>query len=89
METLNPNPLFCGGEQPWHEQFCQNPSARAEWHLAGIIDGVLYHWGRTHPRDGGPGDHDDADSETDRAIPDDDIGSLANCSFGPSQPSSL
>ena len=43
-----------------------NFSARAESLFAGIIDRVLHHWG-------GPGDHDLADSETDTAIPDDDI----------------
>ena len=31
--------------------------------------------------DGGIGDHDHADSETDTAVPDDDIASLASCSF--------
>ena len=43
------------------------------------------------PLDGGPGDHDHADSETDTAIPDDDddIASLASCSFESLQPSSL
>ena len=38
--------LSCDGEQPWHVQFCQpNPSARAEWLFAGIIDRALHHWG--------------------------------------------
>ena len=42
-----------------------NPWARAEWLLAGIIDRVLHHWGHVPPLDGGPGDQDHADSETD------------------------
>ena len=43
------------------------------------------------PLDGGPGDHDHADTETDTAIPDDDddIASLASCSLESLQPSSL
>ena len=68
-----------------------DPSARAEWPLAGIIDRALHHWRRVSPLDGGPGDHDHADSQTDTAIPDDDddIASLASCSFESLQPSSL
>ena len=53
----------CAGGEPWHAQFSQNPSVRAEWLFAGIIDRAL---------DGGPGDHDLDDFETDTAIPDDD-----------------
>ena len=49
-----------------------NPSARTEWLLACIIDRALHRWGHVPPLDGGPGDHDHADSETDTAIPDDD-----------------
>ena len=36
--------------------------------LAGIIDRALHHWGHVSPLDGGNGD-DDADTETDTAIP--------------------
>ena len=65
-----------------------NPSARAEWLLfAGIFDGAVHHWGRVPALDGGSGDHDHADSETDTAIADDDdIASLASCSFESVQP---
>ena len=55
-----------------------SPSARAEWHVAGIIDGALHHWEHVSSLDGGPRDHDHADSGTDTAIPDDDIASLAS-----------
>ena len=44
-----------------------NPSARADWLFAGIIDRALNHWGHVPPLDGGPGDHDLADSDTDTA----------------------
>ena len=58
-----------------------NPSARAEWLLAGLIDRSLSHWARTSSLDGGGGD-DDTDTGTDTAIPDDDddddIASLAS-----------
>ena len=59
-----------------------NPSARAEWLFAGIIDRALHHWGHVPALDGGPGDHLD-DFETDTAIPDDDddIVSLASCTY--------
>ena len=68
-----------------------NLSSRAEWLFAGIVDGALHHWGHVPPLDGGPGDHDHADSETDTAIPDDDddTASLASCSLESVQPSSL
>ena len=57
-----------------------NPSARAEWLVAGFIDRALHHWGHVLPLDGGLGDHDHADPETVTAIPDDDnIASLASC----------
>ena len=58
-----------------------NPSARAEWLFAGIIDRALHHWGHVPALDGGLGDHDLDDFETDTAIPDDDddIDSLASC----------
>ena len=32
-----------------------NPSARAEWLFAGIIDRALHHWGHVPALDGGPG----------------------------------
>ena len=41
-----------------------NPSARAEWLFAGIIDRALHHWGHV------PADIDDF--ETDTATPDGD-----------------
>ena len=66
-----------------------NPSARAEWLLAGINDRALHHWGYDTPPDGGPGDHDHAESETDTAIPDDDVATLASQSFESLQPSNL
>ena len=54
------------------------PSARAEWLFAGIIDSALHHWGHVPALHSVPRDHDLADSETDTAIPDDDIVSLAS-----------
>ena len=62
--------------------FLPNPSAQAEWLLAGIIEPCII--GDMLPLDGGPGDHDHADSADD-----DDIASLASCSFESVQPSSL
>ena len=46
----------------------------------GIIDRALHHRDHVHPLDGGSGDTDQGDSETDTAIPDDDddIVSLAS-----------
>ena len=60
-----------------------NPSARAEWQFAGIIDRDLHQWGHVPALDGGPGDHDLDDFETDTAKPDDDddILSLASCTY--------
>ena len=51
----------------------------------------LRHWRQVLRLDGGPGDRDHADSGTDTAIPDDDddIVSLASCSFVSVQPSGL
>ena len=68
-----------------------NPSARAEWLLAGVIDRALHHWGHVPPLDDGTGDHDHPDSETDTATPDDDddIASLASQPSVSVQPSSL
>ena len=70
-----------------------NPSARAEWLLASIIDRALNHIGHVPPLDGGTGDNDHADSETVTAIPDDDddhdIASLASHPSVSVQPSSL
>ena len=67
-----------------------NPSARAEWLCAGIIDGALHHWGNVLSLDGGPDDHDHADSETDTAIPNDgDTVSLASYTHESVSPSSL
>ena len=68
-----------------------NPSARAEWLASIHFDRALHHWGHVSPLDGGLGDHDHADSETDTGIPDDDddIASLASQSFASLQPSAL
>ena len=66
-----------------------NPSARAEWPFPGIIDRALHLWRHVDALDGGPRDHDLADYETNTAIPDDDIASLANYAFESVQPSSL
>ena len=46
-----------------------NPSARAEWLFASIVDRALHHWGDVLALDGGTGDHDVADSETDTLSP--------------------
>ena len=35
-----------------------NPSERAEWLFAGIIDRALHHWEHVPALDGGPDDHD-------------------------------
>ena len=66
-----------------------DPSAREEWLFVGIIDRGLHHWRHVPLLDGGPGNHDHADSKTDTAIPDDDMASLASCSFESVQPSTL
>ena len=70
-----------------------NPSAQAEWLIAGIIDRALKHCGHVPPLDGGIGHNDHADPETDTAIPDDDEDhDLASFASQPSlseQPSSL
>ena len=68
-----------------------NPSARAEWLFAGIIDRALHHWGHVPALDGGPGDHDLDDLETDTPILDDDgdTVSLASCMSESVWPSSL
>ena len=68
-----------------------NPSARAGWLLAVVIDRALHHWDHVLPLDGGIGDHDHADSETDTAIPDDDddIASLASQPSASLQPSGV
>ena len=83
--------LFHGGEQSWQEQFCQiHRHGQTGFSLVSLTE-TLHHWGHVRPLDGGPCDHDHADSETDTAIPndDDDIASLASCSFESVQPSSL
>ena len=56
--------------------------------LAGIIGRALHHRGHVPPLDGGPGDHDHADSETDTAD-DDGVASLASYSCESVQPSRL
>ena len=67
-----------------------NPSARAEWFLAGIIERAWHHQGHVPPLTD-PSDCDHADSETDTAVPDDDddIASLARQSFASVQLSSI
>ena len=68
-----------------------NPSARAEWLFAGIIDRALQHCGHVPALDGGPGDHGLDNLETNTAVidDDDDIVSLASCTCESVQPSSL
>ena len=70
-----------------------NPSARIEWLLGGIIDRALHHWGHVAPLDGGIGDNNHANSETDTAVPhDDDDHDFASFASEPSvsvQPSGL
>ena len=68
-----------------------NPSARAEWLFAGIIDRALHHWERVPALDGGLGDRDLDDLEPDTAIPDDDddIVSFASLAHESVLPSSL
>ena len=68
-----------------------NPSARAEWLLASLIDRALSHRFRAPPLYGGD---EDADAGTDTAIPDDDEDfddtiSLASKPSTSPQPSSL
>ena len=58
-----------------------NLSAQAERLIAGIIDRALHHWGQVPALDGGPGDHDFDDSETDTAIPDDDDDMVSLASY--------
>ena len=53
-----------------------NPSARAEWLLAGLIDTAASHWVRAPPLDGG--DDEDADTRTDTTAPDDDNDDIAS-----------
>ena len=66
------------------------PSAQADWLPDGFADRVVHRCCHALPLDGGQGDHNHADSETDTATPDDcDIASLASCSFESLQPSSL
>ena len=67
-----------------------NPSARAEWLFAGIIDRALHHWGHVPLLTVDLADQDLDDSETDTAIPDnEDIAPLASYSFESVQPPSL
>ena len=70
-----------------------NPSARAEWLLAGIIHRAVNHWCHLRPLDGGNDDDDGADTGTDTAIPDDDdedgTGSPASQRSSSLQPSSF
>ena len=65
------------------------PSARAGWLFAGIIDRAMHQWRHVVALDGGPGDHDLDDFETDTAKPDDDNVSLASCTYEAVKPSSL
>ena len=62
-----------------------NPSARAE----GTIDRALHHLKHVTALDGGPGDHDVDDFETDTAILHDDIVSLASSMHESVSPPSL
>ena len=54
-----------------------NPSARAEWLLASLIDRALNYGAWAPPLHGGDGD-DDADTRTDTTIPDDDNEDVAS-----------
>ena len=72
-----------GQRAPMTRAVLPNPWTRAEWLFAGIIDGALHHWDHVLPLDGGIGDDDHADSETDTAVPDDDD----HIAFLASQPS--
>ena len=65
------------------------PSARAEWLFAGIIDRALHNWRHVPALDGGPGDHDLDDFETEQTPDDDDIDSPASYAHESVQPSSL
>ena len=62
-------------EQLW--AILPNPSARAEWLVAGPIDKALSHYVRAPPLDAG-GDDEDADTGTDTATSDDDSGDIAS-----------
>ena len=66
METRNPNrspaPEGSRGTRSSPESF-----SAAEWLFAGIIDRALHHWEHVPALDGGPGDHDLDDFETDTA----------------------
>ena len=65
---------------PLLQQLAETPHRREQsgFSLVSLVE-PLHHWGHISPLDGGPGDHDHADSETDTAIPDDDdIVSLAS-----------
>ena len=68
-----------------------NPSARAEWLFAGVIDRSPAPLGACPSLDGWPGDYDLDDFEIDSTIPDDDDDtvSLASCTYGSVWPSSL
>ena len=54
----------------------RNPSARAGWLFASLMDRALSHWVRAPPLDGGD-DDDDADIGTDTTTPDDDNEDIA------------
>ena len=56
-----------------------NPSARAEWLLANLIDRAVSHRVRAPPLDG-RSDDDDADTGTDTTTPDDDSEDIVSLS---------
>ena len=65
-------------EQPWLARSCRILQCeRSGSFLASLTEPCITHWGHVPALDGEPGDHDLADSETDTAIPDDDIVSLS------------
>ena len=67
--------------QPWLAQSSRTLQRDQSGLSAGIIDRPLHHWRRVLALDGGPGDHDLDDFETDTATndDDDDIVSPASC----------
>ena len=68
-----------------------NPSARAEWLLAGFVDRSLHHWGHASLLTVDPATTTMPTPRLTQQLPDvdDDIASLASCSFESLQPSSL
>ena len=84
VEIRNPN------RSPAPESGSRGTRSSPEWVFACTIDRALLHWGHVPALDGGPGDHDLDDFETDTATPDDDDSvSLASYTYESVSPSSL